>query len=321
MSANQEYFTRLINLYSNHYLEYKIYWDLKHAFSGEIKNGIHNLDSPIPLNNGISPVILLGMHRSGTTLVSRMLRESGVYMGGLRGKDTDESLFFQNVNKAIFKLSGAYWDNPVPFKLSLQSEQYKQDLTKILSQYCISPQKTKTYLCASYFRSSTLFSMPQLWGWKDPRTCFSLPIWLTLFPKARIIYIQRNGVDVAQSLVVRNEKFRGRKYFSHKVADLSGAFNLWGEYNSQCQKEITFLPSGQVHIIKYEDLLVDSEKTLKSLFEFLEHKKPQISINALIKGIDGRKAYAFTKNPALVDFYNKVKGTGLMTEMSYDNIL
>src|SRR5213078_1316124 len=44
------------------------------------------------------------------------------------------------------------------------------------------------------------------WGWKDPRTVFTLPLWLQLFPKAKIINIVRNGVDVASSLSVREQK-------------------------------------------------------------------------------------------------------------------
>ena len=119
MSARQGLFTRLINAYSNRYLELKIYNDLEKLFNATLNTSPADLENLVPQNNGTSPVILLGMHRSGTTLLSKLLRESGIYMGRLRGKDTDESLFFQNVNKAIYKLSRAAWDKPAPLKLSL----------------------------------------------------------------------------------------------------------------------------------------------------------------------------------------------------------
>ncbi|MFB6261703.1 MAG: sulfotransferase, partial [Thiohalorhabdaceae bacterium] len=53
------------------------------------------------------------------------------------------------------------------------------------------------------------------WGWKDPRNTFTLPLWLELFPEARVINVERHGVDVAESLVVRRNRSlaRSRKRF------------------------------------------------------------------------------------------------------------
>jgi hypothetical protein len=44
------------------------------------------------------------------------------------------------------------------------------------------------------------------WGWKDPRNSITLPVWLKLFPDARVIHIVRNGVDVAESLYRRQQR-------------------------------------------------------------------------------------------------------------------
>ena len=55
---------------------------------------------------------------------------------------------------------------------------------------------------------------PINWGWKDPRTTITFPIWLQVFPKAKILHILRNGVDVAISIyrrsLVQQMKFRNR---------------------------------------------------------------------------------------------------------------
>ena len=163
--------------------------------------------------------------------------------------------------------------------------------------------------------------MPQLWGWKDPRTCFSLSLWLKIFPKAKVIYIQRNGVDVAQSLVVRNEKIGSGKPFSSNTADVSGAFELWEKYNHQCLMESALLPSEQLHVIKYEDLLSNSQKHLEAIFDFLDYKKPGVSIDTLVRNINNQKAYAFRNDHELVSFYQKVRDKELMKKMGYDNIL
>jgi hypothetical protein len=87
------------------------------------------------------------------------------------------------------------------------------------------------------------------WGWKDPRSTFTLPLWLCLFPNAKIINIKRHGVDVAQSLRVRGwkgflattEKYRKYKWIvpfrpkklgfieSPRCAALEGGLSLWQE--------------------------------------------------------------------------------------------
>ena len=55
-------------------------------------------------------------------------------------------------------------------------------------------------------RYRSVHSLPFAWGWKDPQTIFTLPLWLKLFPDAKLIYLTRNGVDVAASLLTREQK-------------------------------------------------------------------------------------------------------------------
>src|SRR5699024_9525406 len=63
-----------------------------------------------------SPIIIIGMHRSGTSLLSRIFEHFQIYMG--RKKDFhNESQYFQQINKWIIKNLDASWDKPV-FKLA-----------------------------------------------------------------------------------------------------------------------------------------------------------------------------------------------------------
>ena len=58
-----------------------------------------------------SPFVVIGMHRSGTSLVSRILDKSGILMG--RDLQTDhESKFFIGLNKWIYENAGADWARP-----------------------------------------------------------------------------------------------------------------------------------------------------------------------------------------------------------------
>ena len=53
------------------------------------------------------------MHRSGTSLVSRILDQSGVMMGKDLQED-HESLFFIGLNEWIYENAGASWERSAP---------------------------------------------------------------------------------------------------------------------------------------------------------------------------------------------------------------
>src|SRR5262249_54549623 len=137
---------------------------------------------------------------------------------------------------------------------------------------------------AEFFGSTGLFaSRPTLesfnrpWGWKDPRTIFTLPIWLRLFPEAKLIYILRNGVDVASSLMVRERKLqkKGEERFKSRLSkrsssrsaleragykgsprclSLEGSFGLWREYLEEGERQLAGLKNS-IHTVRYEDIL------------------------------------------------------------------
>ena len=58
-----------------------------------------------------NPVVVVGMHRSGTSLVSRILDDCGVMMGKDLQED-HESIFFISLNEWIYGNAGASWERP-----------------------------------------------------------------------------------------------------------------------------------------------------------------------------------------------------------------
>ena len=67
------------------------------------------------------PILITGMHRSGTTLMVKLLRKLG-YFPGHRLDSNLESTFFQRLNEWVLKRSGGAWDNPLPIKNLLKSK-------------------------------------------------------------------------------------------------------------------------------------------------------------------------------------------------------
>ena len=64
--------------------------------------------------NRISPILLSGMHRSGTSMVTNILNKCGLIIGNKLDLN-NESLFFQRINTWMMSLLGSSWDIPKVF--------------------------------------------------------------------------------------------------------------------------------------------------------------------------------------------------------------
>ena len=65
-------------------------------------------------NNCISPIIICGMHRSGTSLLSRILSDIGIFMGKYQDEN-NESIYFQRLNRWMMSCIASSWDFPRSF--------------------------------------------------------------------------------------------------------------------------------------------------------------------------------------------------------------
>ncbi|SDE19792.1 sulfotransferase [Kordiimonas lacus] len=148
-------------------------------------------------NQGIEPpVIILGIHRSGTSLLTRMLEKIGLFVGKDLQGDHESRIFIQ-INNKYFEKTGSSWDAPVyPMqavaKTNLLAPVFRKNIDSIRDSYG---------------------PMEGLWGFKDPRTVITLPFWLDLFPEAQIIYITRSPNDIARSLTRRHTNLIDRGIF------------------------------------------------------------------------------------------------------------
>src|SRR5450755_898226 len=68
------------------------------------------------------PVIILGMHRSGTSMVSELLDQLGLFVGR-ELQDDHESTFFLDLNEQMMNRVSATWDHPSPFQDFLACEE------------------------------------------------------------------------------------------------------------------------------------------------------------------------------------------------------
>lgn len=214
------------------------------------------------------PLIVIGMHRSGTSLLARLLENLGVAMGKWQGKDTSEALFFRHRNQLLLSLAHASWDHPEAFLRALDNSHWRRAFARVAA--CdLGTIRTLNFLPPKALARFTS-AQNQVWGFKDPRTSLTLPVWLDIFPDAKIINIVRNGNAVASSLRQRSKRMLHNGFSSSLVSlDPAMGLSLWAEYVLTAQDHCASLPQDRYLEIRYENLLRAPEAVLLGVAGFI----------------------------------------------------
>jgi len=246
-----------------------------------------NLSCKESFNFGRSPIIIIGMHRSGTTMVSKVLERAGLYQGWKKDKN-NESTFFIKLNSWIMRELGGRWDTPegiseLAYHVPEHVDAIEKYICDQLSSFrCIEYLSPRNYI---QFRSILNIQIP--WCWKDPRTTYLLDVWLRLFPDAKVIHVLRHGVDVASSLRVRSRMYLGNNFGLYKkrkviygllgkrgvfvdsarCLTLDGGVSLWMAYVDEARKHREKLGKNFFEV-KYEDFVSTPYVVASSLLDF-----------------------------------------------------
>lgn len=167
-------------------------------------------------------LIVLGMHRSGTSCLTGLLQQAGLTLGEVveyaphNKKGNRENLDIRALNDAVLEYSGGAWDRP-PDTLKWNSEHVEQRNTIIENH-----------------------SVARLWGFKDPRSTLTLDFWLEGLQGENVVFLGsfRNPFLVAQSLHSRDPNF-----------SLLEGLPLWQIYN---QKLLELQQSHNFPLINYD---------------------------------------------------------------------
>jgi len=274
------------------------------------------------------PVVILGMHRTGTSLMARLMSSLGVFMGHQLNVH-HEATWFSVMNETVLKIAHAAWDYPQPFITLLEHSATRKHVEAFLRQSLNEYSFKRNFLgLKNVLRlySSVFISSKEsfVWGWKDPRTTVTFPLWNTVFPGSRYIFIQRNGVDVANSLHVREHSRRPAIHStvpSLRCLTFSEAFRLWEEYNTIFLAYKDCIPPQDLFYIRYEDLLQAPATKINELAAFVQLPVDDTKLQSVVAHCDVQKAYGFLNKPELLEFYKKVKDSELMTKFKYSAIV
>lgn len=154
-----------------------------------------------------APTIVLGMHRSGTSLLTGTLEKAGLFLGEVntaaphnkKGNRENEQL--RRYHSRVIKRRGGDWKTPPPLPIE-PSPRERTELEELLEP----------------------FEGVERWGFKDPRAIWLVEVYLELFPEAALIGIFRHPLLVAMSLAARPGKLK---------LPIEGGLSLWQKTNER----------------------------------------------------------------------------------------
>ncbi|MEZ8724095.1 sulfotransferase family protein, partial [Vibrio pomeroyi] len=195
--------------------------------------------------NNRKVIVVLGMHRSGTSAITKSLELFGVNLGE--------------------KLYGASFDNPKGFWEDEECLRINQELlsingyeyNSIIKAPDLENEKVKSLFLEAVSIVARNVERYKLWAFKDPRTCRLLEFWQSVFEKVgcevNYIFVSRNPISVAKSLNKRNH------------LDLESSYFLWAQH-------VYMAVSTMKHrclFLDYDDFMDNNKNNISKISNFL----------------------------------------------------
>lgn len=179
----------------------------------------------------MKPVMILGMHRSGTSCLTGSLQQKGLYLGevhtcnpfNLKGNRENDRIVI--LNNAVLEKNAGEWCSP-PATIVW-------DVSHVLERDAIIKDFSERHV--------------GLWGFKDPRCLLTFPFWLEGLVDVQLVGTFRHPLSVAQSLYFRNQ------------IPLTEGLALWRAYN---ERLLYLLQSYHFPLVSFD---VDADQYLVSI--------------------------------------------------------
>ncbi|MDH3706409.1 MAG: sulfotransferase, partial [Acidimicrobiia bacterium] len=201
------------------------------------------------------PIAITGMHRSGTSMVTRGLHQSGLVLLGdgdrlIEPADDNPEGFWENkrivaCNDELLEAAGGSWDNP----------------PELLPQAVDDPR----FEAVGERAIEALAGLRDHdhWGFKDPRTCLTAGYWIDLEPELRFVLCVRHPLEVALSLRRRNQN------------SYSLGLALWERYY---EAALATMPADRLLVTHYDTWFHDPQGELDRLCTFTGLDRAEVSV-------------------------------------------
>lgn len=234
----------------------------------------------------VKTVVVLGVARSGTSIVAGILTRIGVDMGSLElpshwgPRGLYEDIDFVKLNEAIITSAIGnqnvykqefYWGKPPPRQAIIaQRKRFENKINLLVRR----KQKNKI-----------------LWGWKDPLTVLTIELYYPLLVNPYFIVVFRNNLSIAESMS-----------FHVKGMSVFDGLRLSNYYETLIYNFLETHRDVPSLFVKFEDVISRCEHESERIAKFLGQKLDNRQKGAIKQFIIPRKSIRMEKRKGKVKF-------------------
>ena len=191
----------------------------------------------------MQPILIAGVHRSGTSWVARALHLAGAHLGEeLLGAEPSNPYGHFEDERVIALHDDALATQGLTWKSTTALTRPGNDVLEAAIGELVAERR----------------GLVQPWAIKDPRLCLFLPEWLLAAPDARVVVVIRRPDEVVQSLHRRHAK---RWVDTNHLDPSDTAFwqkpdlglRLWIHYNEQLLSSLQQVDDENIHVVRWHD--------------------------------------------------------------------
>ncbi|MGK7919261.1 MAG: sulfotransferase [Trichodesmium sp.] len=210
------------------------------------------MTSPKPILQ-LPPIFILGVGRSGTTLLRMMIDSHPTLMCGPEAPWITNQLLDSapSLRSLTLFLTRNKW-GPVKAFQGVEEDLIYRLMANFIDEIMSSSAR-------SYGKTQ--------WAEKTPKNIIALPFLYRLFPHAKFVHIYRDGRDVALSTI---GKWKTIPFYDKKVKNnYKNALKRWVDWNQKFWQDAEQVGVNYISI-RYEDLVASPQVEMSKLFEYLE---------------------------------------------------
>lgn len=192
-------------------------------------------------------IIIFGMHRSGTSLVTKIINMMGCDAG------PEQNMIYPD----IYNPKG-YWENLDIVKLndrllySIDCSWWKISSIDVFR----AAEEEKNIFRQGFSNALSRYNPQQNWVLKDPRLLLTFPLWYNIPSDYHIVFVNRHPLEIALSILNRNHM------------PLYQGLTLWEFYILKYAQILSTIP---FTVVQYDELIHMTEDSVEKLYNSLKN--------------------------------------------------